>query len=319
MKAKRTIAGVLAMAMVVSAVGIAQVSAAGSAVTLKAAEVTAEAGGEFAVDISLTDIPSSKVNVLDFAVKFDSSVLTVDQVTVGPSASVDDSADSTAAELPLFNSEIQDGAVNVNWSTGAGSNCTISTEGVILTISGVVKDGVADGTVTPITFAGIDRPLYEGSTEMNTEICIGMVDGTNYEVYDVNTVAGSVTIGSKATTTEAPVTTTTTEAPDTTTEPKDTTTKASETTTQGPATTTSSGTTQDGGDVAAALYGDANCDGRVDITDAVHINKALAGAVNLNNQGYANSDVDLDGALSANDASGVLRFLVSLVDSLPLK
>lgn len=309
MKTKSAIAGVMAAALALSAVGIGQVSAA-SSVTLRAEDTTATVGGSFSVNVYLEDLPDAGVNVLDFAVAYDSAVLTVTDVSVGEAAAVDGSADTTTTELPLFNAEIQDGAVNVNWSTGLGSACTISTEGVILTISGTVSSTAAAGTETPIEFAPINRPLYDGSTEMNEEICIGFVDGTTYEQYEVSEVAGSVTItGSGAeTTTEAP---TTTAAPETTTETVPTTTAEPVVSSETPTSQTT------GGGTTNLLYGDTNCDGRIDITDAVHLNRALADVVTLNEGGRANADVNADGRLSADDASVLLRFLVSLIDSLP--
>lgn len=98
MKAKHTLAGALALAMLASTAVSFQVSAADTAVTLKGAKVEAEAGGEFSVDVSLEDIPSTKVNVMDFAVTYDQTVLNVDSVKIGKSADVDVSGDSTASD-----------------------------------------------------------------------------------------------------------------------------------------------------------------------------------------------------------------------------
>lgn len=83
MKAKHTLAGALALAMLASTAVSFQVSAADTAVTLKGAKVEAEAGGEFSVDVSLEDIPSTKVNVMDFAVTYDQTILNVDSVKIG--------------------------------------------------------------------------------------------------------------------------------------------------------------------------------------------------------------------------------------------
>lgn len=66
-----------------------------------------------------------------------------------------------------------------------------------------------------------------------------------------------------------------------------------------------------------SIYGDINLDGRVDITDAVLLNKAAAGTVKLNEQATQNSDCDGDGTLSTGDSVSLLKFLVHLVTSLP--
>ncbi|MGN1404216.1 MAG: leucine-rich repeat protein [Ruminococcus sp.] len=65
------------------------------------------------------------------------------------------------------------------------------------------------------------------------------------------------------------------------------------------------------------LYGDTNLDGRVDITDAVLLNKAAAGAVTLNDRAAANADCNGNSELGNDDALILLKFLVHLVSTLP--
>lgn len=316
MKAKHTLAGALALAMLASTAVSFQVSAADTAVTLKGAKVEAEAGGEFSVDVSLEDIPSTKVNVMDFAVTYDQTILNVDSVKIGKSADVDVSGDSTASDAPVFATNIKDGEITVSWTTALDSNSWISEDGVILTITGTVKDGVADGTVTPIDFAPVTRETYDGSGKNNSSMVIGYVYGGDSATYTINAEAGSVTIGSKQTTTETTVTTTeggkdttATEATTTATESKTDVTKA---------TTTISGNIVTG-TVApgSVLYGDVNCDARVDITDAVMLNKAAAGVVILNDTQRKNADCNGDEEVGSQDATTLLMFLVNIIKTLP--
>ena len=83
-------------------------------------------------------------------------------------------------------------------------------------------------------------------------------------------------------------------------------------------TSTTKSSTQKPSDLpSASMYGDVNLDGRVDITDAVILNKAVAGAISLNPQQQANADCCTDDGVGANDAIVLLKFLVSLVKSLP--
>lgn len=103
----------------------------------------------------------------------------------------------------------------------------------------------------------------------------------------------------------------------TTTETSVTTTTSNSTTTE--AVTSSTESTSNTVDTLAALYGDANLDSKVDISDAVLLNKATAGSVQLNEQQKSNSDCDADGDISTNDSVVLLRFLVQLVDTLPSK
>ena len=101
------------------------------------------------------------------------------------------------------------------------------------------------------------------------------------------------------------------------------TTKATTTTnktTASTTTTTKQTTTATNGpkpSVKASLYGDVNLDGRVDITDAVLLNKKVAGVVILNDQQYANADCCTDDGVGQADSTVLLQFLVSIVRTLP--
>lgn len=311
MKATKTLAGALALTMLASTAVSFQVSAADASVTLKGAKVEAEAGGAFSVDVSLADIPSTKINVMDFAVTYDNTVLDVEKVTIGKSADVDVSGDSTAADAPVFNTNIKDSEITVSWSTALGSASWIAEDGVILTISGTVKDDVKDGTVTPIDFAPVTRETYQGSGENNKSMVIGYVNGKDAASYTIKTEAGSVTVGkSGQTTTETTVTTS----------GEDTTETTSKTTaSEAPATSDSKGSETSGGTVeGSVLYGDVNSDGRVDITDAVMLNKVVAGAVTLDNAVQRkNADCNGDGEVTGSDSTVLLQFLVSIINTLP--
>ena len=86
-------------------------------------------------------------------------------------------------------------------------------------------------------------------------------------------------------------------------------------------TTAASTTASDSGEVpviGASLYGDVNLDGKVDITDAVLLNKKAAGQVDLNAQATANADCMFNGEINGDDATTLLQFLVQLINSLPV-
>ena len=68
---------------------------------------------------------------------------------------------------------------------------------------------------------------------------------------------------------------------------------------------------------STVLYGDTNLDGRVDITDAVLLNKAVANAVTLSSAARQNSDCMQDGELTSDDAVVLMQFLVRIVTNLP--
>lgn len=314
MKAKRTLAGALTLAMLATSAASFQVSAADAAVTLKGAKVEAEAGGAFSVDVSLEDIPSTKVNVMDFAMTYDASILNVDSVTIGKSADTDVSGDSTGKEAPTFATNIKDGEITVSWTTALDSASWIAEDGVILTISGTVSKDAKDGTVTPIDFAPVTRETFVDSGKNNSSMVIGYLYGTDSASYEIKTESGSVTIGKgSVTTTETKETTVTTGSEDTTT-----TTSADTTETTASSDTEKPGTTGSTAAPGDALYGDVNCDSRVEIADAVLLNKIAAGAVSItSDEQRANSDCDANGEVNSSDALVLLKFLVQLVNSLP--
>ncbi len=66
------------------------------------------------------------------------------------------------------------------------------------------------------------------------------------------------------------------------------------------------------------LYGDADCSGKVDILDVISLNKALLGGGALTKEGEAQADVDLDGKPSPADSLSILKYLVKLIDKLPV-
>ena len=65
------------------------------------------------------------------------------------------------------------------------------------------------------------------------------------------------------------------------------------------------------------LYGDVNTDGKVELVDAILLNKACAGQVTLTEEARANGDCNADATTDTTDAIILLRFLVHLEASLP--
>ena len=66
MKTKRTMAGILAMAMAASALAFNPVFAAGE-IGISAEKVSAKAGAEFTLAVSLKDVPSTGVGGCEFS------------------------------------------------------------------------------------------------------------------------------------------------------------------------------------------------------------------------------------------------------------
>lgn len=299
MKAKRAIACAAALAMLASSAVSFSASAA-NAVTLKVGEATAQASESFTLDVSVKDVPATKINVLDFALSYDSSALTIESVKLGPAGDTA-SGDSTASEAPILSSKITTNAVNISWSTGLDSASWIAEEGVVFTITGTVNADAADGKY-PIQIQPIDRETYPGSGEKNSKVLVGYVYGTDSATYEVNAEDGFVEVTSKGETTTTTTTTVTTdsEQPGTST------------------TTTTSTTAKPGSDTNPdVLYGDVNVDGKVSLVDAVMLNKAVADVVTLGDAARANADCNVDKEINGTDAIILLQFLSHIIDELP--
>ncbi|WP_455530092.1 glycoside hydrolase family 9 protein [Ruminococcus sp.] len=148
-------------------------------------------------------------------------------------------------------------------------------------------------------------------------------DGTKFVVKPC-TKNGSSEQSSTTTTTSATTTTTTSSATTTTTETTTTSTTTSSTTTT--TSTTSDGKAND----SVTKWGDANCDGGVDMADAVIILQSLANpnkyGINGSDEkhitelGILNGDVYENGTkLTNNDALSIQKYCLKLIKELPEK
>nr|AEV58577.1 scaffoldin C [Ruminococcus flavefaciens] len=261
MKTKKIVIGAMAAAMLsLSVCSIAPAVAADETVQISVSKTTAEAGGEFKVDVSLADIPTTGLQAATFAIKYDPKVLTIKDITAGTLAGTV-SGDASSSMLPNFNNYSQEGLISVMWSTSVDdASKWLKGEGTFCTITGTVAAGTANGTVSEITVLPTSRETYDGSGVMNDAFDCGYLkDGVKVN-FNVKPSAGSVTIGSEETTTTPPATTTTT------TENKP----------------------------GVSLRGDANLDNKVSVADAVAILQSIANKDKyaLKPQGAVNGDVE---------------------------
>ena len=134
------------------------------------------------------------------------------------------------------------------------------------------------------------------------------------------TTKPSKTTTTKVTTTTKPSKTTTTKVTTTTKPSKTTTTKVTTTTvtttTKPSKTTTTNATTTN---TAIPSYGDVNLDGKVDIVDAIFLNKYLATLIQFSDAQVANADCCQDGVLNAQDTTALMQFIILLIDDLPVQ
>lgn len=129
------------------------------------------------------------------------------------------------------------------------------------------------------------------------------------------TTTETTTTTTETTTETTTTTTTTTETTTTTTEmTTETTTTTTETATTGTTITT---TMQNG-----IIYGDCNLDGKVDLSDAIFLNKYLAGQVGLTRKQMESvncNQMDGTSVVDDTDADALLQFIILLVDKLPIR
>ena len=70
---------------------------------------------------------------------------------------------------------------------------------------------------------------------------------------------------------------------------------------------------------STAVTGDLTGDGTIDIMDVIKINKFLLGSATLTATEKSAADVDQSGEVDSTDALNILKYVVELIDTLPLK
>jgi hypothetical protein len=198
MKVSKIVAGLAAASML--AAFSAQTVSAADTVTIKADEVTAAAGENFTLNISLDGVPAQGISVLEFAVKYDSSVAQDVKVTAGAVAKngVDD-VEKWDGVTAFVADTSQAGLITITYSTSqTDAKYCIHESGVYATITGTVKAGTADGSY-PVEIVAIDRETKEGSGKKNSEIKAGYIDADlKATTYATTAVKGAIKVGAPA-------------------------------------------------------------------------------------------------------------------------
>lgn len=91
-------------------------------------------------------------------------------------------------------------------------------------------------------------------------------------------------------------------------------------TTKATTTTTTTKTTTTTTAAQTVFYGDANCDGKIDVSDVVAIRRYLTNSAKfaLSAQGKVNADVQGKDGVNAQDAVGVQTYVLGLITALPI-
>ena len=187
-----------------------------------------------------------------------------------------------------------------------------STKGVVELVS-EIKALVAGKNTLTWKFTPEDENNYHTVT--------GTVVVNAQTTTTTTTTTKATTTTSKATTTTKPSKTTTTKATTTTKSSKTTTTKVTTTTKPSKTTTTKVTTTTITTTTNTAIpsYGDVNLDGKVDIVDAIFLNKYLAILIQFSDAQVANADCCQDGVLNDQDTTALMQFIILLIDDLPVQ
>ena len=194
-----------------------------------------------------------------------------------------------------------------------------STKGVVEVVS-EIKALVAGKNTLTWKFTPEDENNYHtvtGTVVVNAQTTTTTTTkATTTTTKATTTTKPNKTTTTKVTTTTKPNKTTTTKATTTTKPSKTTATKVTTTTKPSKATTTKVTTTTT---TTISSYGDVNLDGKVDIVDAIFLNKYLATLIQFSDAQVANADCCQDGVLNDQDTTALMQFIILLIDDLPVQ
>ena len=188
------------------------------------------------------------------------------------------------------------------------------------TVTGTVVVNAQTTTTTTTTKATTTTTKATTTTKPNktttTKVTTTTKPNKTTTTKVTTTTKPSKTTTTNATTTTKPNKTTTTKATTTTKPSKTTATKVTTTTKPSKATTTKVTTTTT---TTISSYGDVNLDGKVDIVDAIFLNKYLATLIQFSDAQVANADCYQDGVLNDQDTTALMQFIILLIDDLPVQ
>ena len=188
------------------------------------------------------------------------------------------------------------------------------------TVTGTVVVNAQTTTTTTTTKATTTTTKATTTTKPNktttTKVTTTTKPNKTTTTKVTTTTKPSKTTTTNATTTTKPNKTTTTKATTTTKPSKTTATKVTTTTKPSKATTTKVTTTTT---TTISSYGDVNLDGKVDIVDAIFLNKYLATLIQFSDAQVANADCCQDGVLNDQDTTALMQFIILLIDDLPVQ
>lgn len=158
---KKIVSGLMAMAMATMSMGLTAFAA--DDVQVSIGKETVKQGAAFAVDVNLDAVPSAGLSSIDFAINYDSSLLTITDVKLKDAGNT--GAASKEGELgeTVFNWYKTDKQIIIIWATGlTDSQYWVKSTGKFLEISGTAKGDA--GKKADLTIGAVDRAAYPGSS-----------------------------------------------------------------------------------------------------------------------------------------------------------
>jgi hypothetical protein len=335
---KKLIGGVISCVLAASLLSsIVSGAAVADDFTVKISSETVQPGENYTLTLNMENIPSNGLNVCEFGISYDPSLVTVENVELG---SLADEVTSGGEMPDPFAYMINTGVIDVLFSDISGT--ILSGSGTFLSITGKVNSAAADGSEAVFEIVPIGRAVSPGSDKTNEKVIFGHIadDVTEYSpalesgtlsIRKVQTTTPVTTTATSCVTTftttsvsttvtqlttsmkTQPVTTTaTTYYTASTTIKPNTTTSVS--TTAIPVTTTKSVTTEETPTTTTSendkIAGDVNLDGRVTVADVIMLQKYFVKAVKFSDLQYGTADFNEDGIVNIFDVIGLKRFLL---------
>jgi hypothetical protein len=191
---KKIVSGLMAMAMATMSMGLTAFAADDVQMSIGNTEVEKDAA--FTVDVNLDAVPSAGLSSIDFAINYDSSLLTITDVKLKDAGNT--GAASKEGELgeTVFNWYKTDKQIIIIWATGlTDSQYWVKSTGKFLEISGTAKG--AEGSKADLKIQAVDRAAYPGSSAKANYVFSGV--GTDKTVdYTASFTDGYVKIKENA-------------------------------------------------------------------------------------------------------------------------
>jgi hypothetical protein len=188
MKKMKIVSSLLAMAMAATSLSAASAFAASSVtVDIGSANTT---DGSFELKVDLSDLPSSGLSTIDFAINKDSKVKITD-VAQGTASSGAAGQEGDLGDTLFTWKDTGDQLVLV-WATGLTDSKYWVKEGTFVTISGTVDTSKSE---YKLTGGAVDREAYPGGSA-NSAIVFSAIGETGSEDFTASFKEGIISVGS---------------------------------------------------------------------------------------------------------------------------